>query len=365
MRSHRTACGSGPAPSSARVRSCRRRVTCRRSDTASAWDATRVVGSGATSARRAAVTIGDDVIMGQFVSFHAQQHEFDDAERPVRTQGTHAEGIEVGDGTWIGAKATLLDGARVGRGSVIAAGSVVRGVHPEGAVLAGVPARGRAATVTKRSVSVIVPLFNGRDRVDWCLDSVPDHAELIVVDDVSTDGAPDYVEHEHPRATLLRNDVNAGFGTTANRGLFAASGDVRVVLNSDARLLPGALEQLSRAFDDPNVGIAGPRLQFRTVRISCPQPRSRPSPTSRQDPSRSTRSTSGCARPPVPVGVRTVRARPRRHPRRRMGEGRVHRDREGLSRSHGWLRPGLPHVRRGVRSVLARHRARLARALRR
>lgn len=87
------------------------------------------------------VTIGDDVIMGQFVSFHAQQHYFEDPENPIRAQGTHAAGIEVGDGTWIGAKATILDGARVGAGSVIAAGAVVRGEHPAGAVLAGVPAK--------------------------------------------------------------------------------------------------------------------------------------------------------------------------------------------------------------------------------
>jgi UDP-3-O-[3-hydroxymyristoyl] glucosamine N-acyltransferase len=87
------------------------------------------------------ITIGDDVIMGQFVSFHAQQHRYDDTGAPIRTQGTHADGISVGDGTWIGAKATLLDGARVGPGSIIAAGAVVRGEHPAGAVLAGVPAR--------------------------------------------------------------------------------------------------------------------------------------------------------------------------------------------------------------------------------
>ncbi|MEY2423467.1 MAG: hypothetical protein QOI95_3534 [Acidimicrobiaceae bacterium] len=87
------------------------------------------------------ITIGNDVIMGQYVTFHAQQHEFDDPENPIRLQGTTEEGIEIGDGTWIGAKATFLDGARVGPGSVVAAGAVVRGAHPPGAVLAGVPAR--------------------------------------------------------------------------------------------------------------------------------------------------------------------------------------------------------------------------------
>jgi acetyltransferase-like isoleucine patch superfamily enzyme len=87
------------------------------------------------------ITIGDDVIMGQFVSFHAQEHEFNDSEELIRRQGTSETGIEIGNGTWIGAKATFLDGANVGAGSVVAAGAVVRGDHPPNVVLAGVPAR--------------------------------------------------------------------------------------------------------------------------------------------------------------------------------------------------------------------------------
>lgn len=116
--------------------------------------------------------------------------------------------------------------------------------------------------MTAPTVSVVVPLYNGRDLIGACLDSVPDDAELIVVDDGSSDGAPDLVAREHPRATLLRNPANRGFGATANRGLAAATGDVRIVLNSDARLGPGAVDALASAFDDPAVGIAGPRLVF-------------------------------------------------------------------------------------------------------
>ena len=111
-------------------------------------------------------------------------------------------------------------------------------------------------------VAVIVPLFNGRDLIADCLRSVPESAELIVVDDGSSDGAPEFVEESFPRATVLRNDRNIGFSGTCNRGLRAASAPVRVVLNSDARLTDGALDALAGAFDDPAVGIAGPRLRF-------------------------------------------------------------------------------------------------------
>lgn len=87
------------------------------------------------------VRIGANVIMGQYVSFHSENHIFDDIEKPIREQGVTRKGIEVGDDCWVGAKTTFLDGATVGCGCVIAAGSVVRGHIPHFSVVAGVPAR--------------------------------------------------------------------------------------------------------------------------------------------------------------------------------------------------------------------------------
>lgn len=87
------------------------------------------------------VEIGDAVIVGQYVSFHSQNHVFADPARRIRDQGVTSAGIVIGNDVWIGAKVTILDGSRVGDGSVIAAGAVVNGVFPPGAVLAGVPAR--------------------------------------------------------------------------------------------------------------------------------------------------------------------------------------------------------------------------------
>ena len=111
-------------------------------------------------------------------------------------------------------------------------------------------------------MSVVVPLYNGRDIIGACLSSVPPDVEVIVVDDGSTDGAPERVAAEFPRARLTRNERNLGFGATANHGLELARGAVRIVLNSDARLRPGALERLVAEFDDPTIGICGPRLVF-------------------------------------------------------------------------------------------------------
>jgi len=87
------------------------------------------------------ITIGENVIMGQHVSFHAENHNFDRVDIPIRHQGVTRIGIVIEDDCWVGANAVFLDGARVGRGCVVAAGAVVRGELPAYSVVAGVPAR--------------------------------------------------------------------------------------------------------------------------------------------------------------------------------------------------------------------------------
>jgi len=87
------------------------------------------------------INIGENVIMGQHVSFHAENHNYDRTDVPIKQQGTRREGIVVEDDCWVGSNALFLDGTHVGRGCVIAAGSVVRGEIPPYSVVAGVPAR--------------------------------------------------------------------------------------------------------------------------------------------------------------------------------------------------------------------------------
>lgn len=87
------------------------------------------------------VEIGKNVIIGQSVSFHAENHNFDRTDVPIRLQGVNHKGIVVEDDCWIGANVTLLDGARVGTGSIIGAGSVVRGDVPPYSIAAGIPAK--------------------------------------------------------------------------------------------------------------------------------------------------------------------------------------------------------------------------------
>ncbi len=84
-----------------------------------------------------AITIGDRVRIGPFVSI--ADTDFHDAhDRNKRPAG---QPIHIDDDAWIGTRALILKGIRIGKGAIVAAGSVVtRDVAPF-QVVAGVPAK--------------------------------------------------------------------------------------------------------------------------------------------------------------------------------------------------------------------------------
>jgi len=99
------------------------------------------LGTNAFYGAAGGITLGNNVIVGNFVSFHSENHNFSDKGIPIRLQGVNHKGIVVGDNCWIGAKATILDGVHIGSGCVIAAGAVVTKSFPDNVVIGGVPAR--------------------------------------------------------------------------------------------------------------------------------------------------------------------------------------------------------------------------------
>jgi maltose O-acetyltransferase len=88
------------------------------------------------------VKIGNDVMMGREVIMISQNHIFSDITRPMNIQGTEEpRPIIIGDDVWIGARAVILPGIRIGKGAIIGAGSVVTTDVPEYAIVGGNPAR--------------------------------------------------------------------------------------------------------------------------------------------------------------------------------------------------------------------------------
>lgn len=87
------------------------------------------------------IIIGNDVIMGSYISFHSENHNFSDTSKLIREQGVSNKGIVLGNNIWVGAKVTFLDGCEVGDNSVVAAGAVVTAKFPKNSIIGGVPAR--------------------------------------------------------------------------------------------------------------------------------------------------------------------------------------------------------------------------------
>ena len=87
------------------------------------------------------IEIGDDVVAGQYIRFHSENHTYDDLTKLIKDQGVTHKGIIIRNNCWIGAGAVFLDGAELGEGCVVAANAVVTKAFPENSVIGGVPAK--------------------------------------------------------------------------------------------------------------------------------------------------------------------------------------------------------------------------------
>lgn len=109
--------------------------------------------------------------------------------------------------------------------------------------------------------SVIIPSYNRKRYLAECLASVfaQSHppAQVIVVDDGSTDGTMDMLAQDTRGVTVIRQD-NAGPGAARNRGAQVATGDYLAFLDSDDLWFPWTLEAYAKLI----AGVANPSLLF-------------------------------------------------------------------------------------------------------
>lgn len=87
------------------------------------------------------IEIGNNVMMGPRVGIYAENHVFDRTDVPMKEQGVQRRFVKIEDDVWIAANSVILAGVTVGKGSVIAAGSVVTKDVPPYSVVAGSPAK--------------------------------------------------------------------------------------------------------------------------------------------------------------------------------------------------------------------------------
>ena len=87
------------------------------------------------------IKIGSNVIAGQNIRFHSENHNYNDLNTLIKDQGVTNKGIIIGDNCWIGSGAVLLDGVEIGNGCVIAANAVITKSFPDNTIIGGVPAK--------------------------------------------------------------------------------------------------------------------------------------------------------------------------------------------------------------------------------
>ncbi|WP_127534306.1 methyltransferase domain-containing protein [Paenibacillus kobensis] len=125
--------------------------------------------------------------------------------------------------------------------------------------------------------SIVMVTYNKLAYTVQCIDSIRRHTEdgtyeLIVVDNNSEDGTPEWLEQQ-PDVRLIRNDSNAGFPKATNQGLEQAAGDLLMLLNNDTVAAPGWLDNLKRALlSGDDIGAVGPVTNNASYSTSIPVP---------------------------------------------------------------------------------------------
>jgi maltose O-acetyltransferase len=88
------------------------------------------------------VELHDDVLLAPEVVFVDSNHSFGRLDIPIKDQGqSQAKPIVVEKGAWIGIRATILPGVRIGEGAIVGAGAVVAKTVPAYGIAIGNPAR--------------------------------------------------------------------------------------------------------------------------------------------------------------------------------------------------------------------------------
>lgn len=88
------------------------------------------------------ITLSPSVLVAGNCYIGGARYHMNDLEMPIMAQGIYSRGsVSIGEGSWVGASATILDGVTIGKGCVIGAGSLVTKDIPDFGVAAGVPAK--------------------------------------------------------------------------------------------------------------------------------------------------------------------------------------------------------------------------------
>jgi GT2 family glycosyltransferase len=122
------------------------------------------------------------------------------------------------------------------------------------------------AAITNPRVTFIVPTYNQRALMDFCLPALVAEAgaehQVIVVDDAGTDDTAAYVRRTYPSVQVVRLEHNEGFAGAVRAGIAASTTPLFALVNNDAQVRPGFLAAMAPHFDQPDVFAVCARIEL-------------------------------------------------------------------------------------------------------
>lgn len=122
------------------------------------------------------------------------------------------------------------------------------------------------SSATTPKVGVLVLNWNGRQLLEdfapsW-VSHTPDYAELVIIDNGSTDESLSFLQSAYPEVKVLAFEENYGFAEGYNRAIAALDYPYVVLLNSDAALSEGWLDEALELLEtEPELGAVQPKIR--------------------------------------------------------------------------------------------------------
>lgn len=100
-----------------------------------------LIGENARIGGKYGVKIGKYVMFAGYVDILTVRKDFNNWKIPICRQGESGEPVDIGDDVWIGTKAVIMPGVKIGRGAIIGASAVVTRDVPSFSIVGGIPAK--------------------------------------------------------------------------------------------------------------------------------------------------------------------------------------------------------------------------------
>lgn len=120
----------------------------------------------------------------------------------------------------------------------------------------------------EHKVTGSIVTFNNMKTIDKTLETLFEFTKdidfkLYVVDNVSSDGTPEYIEEHYPQVELIRMDKNIGFGAGHNVAIKKVSSQYHAVINPDLVFVENAVKDMADYMDEnTDIGLLSPRICF-------------------------------------------------------------------------------------------------------